>query len=201
MPRPATESNTNFLLFTAIVCVCLGYAGYAVGMARALSGHLKLALPGLLLPTLLAIVYSVAGVLLGAGLIVGAMLGSHWGYILGGGLLGPWWVQHPKSQKAMRGATSVLGYVLGPVFGAAGALLWGIFFFGLFAVSSALSVGVSVFGWISGVRRVVGRLVSIASSSAEQTAAVPPACGVMHSEATPVEQLQERFDRNNYQEV
>lgn len=65
-----SESRFDFFIFTVAVCVCIAYAGYVVGIARALNGHLHLAMPGLLLPTGLAIVYSTAGVLLGADLVI-----------------------------------------------------------------------------------------------------------------------------------
>ena len=65
-----SESRFDFFIFTVAVCVCIAYAGYVVGIARALNGHLHLAMPGLLLPTGLAIIYSTAGVLLGAVLVI-----------------------------------------------------------------------------------------------------------------------------------
>ena len=65
-----SESRFDFFIFTVAVCVCVAYVGYAVGIARALNGHLHLAMPGLLLPTLLAIVYSAAGALLGVCLVI-----------------------------------------------------------------------------------------------------------------------------------
>ena len=51
VPRAKNDLKVDVLMIIAILFACLAYAGYAVALARAVSGHLHLSMPGTLLLT------------------------------------------------------------------------------------------------------------------------------------------------------
>ena len=51
VPQAKNDLRFDVLVFIAITFAGLAYAGYAVALARAISGHLHLSMPGTLLPT------------------------------------------------------------------------------------------------------------------------------------------------------
>ena len=141
---------------------------------------------------------------------MGAVLGSHWCDVIVQGLLGPRfrrWVRQPKQRvlwKRINWATSVLGCVLGPVFGAAASFLFGLFFVGLLLAYLAQSVGLFLIRSTYSPLVATVRLLSKASRSGLWSAAVSAVAGMSESAVETVDMIQENkdgFDRKNYQQV
>ena len=214
LPRAANDSSFPLFLVTAVMCFLITYGGYAWGMARAISGHFHLTMPGLLLPTMLAIVYSAAGPFLGAGLFVGALLGCHWFHVVMQEFLGKRrfkWLRQPEQaqlwERLSLGA-SALGYILGPVGGAIFCILWTAFFVGLIftLLAYSLLVGLGQLGmrlllftvklawWVqsSGVHAVI----DTAAAGAKQHAA-----DAQEALLENFQDVKDGFDRTNFQQV
>ena len=146
----------------------------------------------------------------GGGLVMGAVLGSHWCDVIVQGLLGPRfrrWVRQPKQRvlwNRISWATSVLGCVLGPVIGAVTSFLFGLFFVGLLLAYLAQSLGLFLFRSTYSPLVVVVRLLSKTSRSGLWSAAVSAVAGMSESAVETVEMIQankDGFDRKNYQQV
>ena len=141
---------------------------------------------------------------------MGAVLGSHWCDVIVQGLLGPRfrrWVRQPKQRvlwTRINWATSVLGCVLGPVFGAVASFLFGLFFVGLLLAYLAQSLGLFLIRSTYSPLVATGRLLRMARRSGLWSAAVSAVAGMSESAAEKVEMIQENkdgYDRSNYQQA